>query len=94
MSINFKVAALALGVTSLFSAGQANAADCDGSVQQQRNGRTNQCYYLPTVSNGRVAVIVLAVAVGVMVIAVWALARMDALPAGQADEGKVHPVLR
>ena len=54
MSINFKVAALALGVASLFGAGPANAAGCDGSVQQQRNGRTIQCYYLPTVSNGRV----------------------------------------
>ena len=54
MSINFKVAALVLGVASLFGAGPANAAGCDGSVQQQRNGRTIQCYYLPTVSNGRV----------------------------------------
>jgi hypothetical protein len=54
MSINPKVAALVLGVASFFGAGQANAAGCDGSVQQMRNGRTVQCYYLPTVSNGRV----------------------------------------
>ena len=37
---------------SLLAAGQANAAGCDGSIQQTRNGRTIQCYYLPTVSNG------------------------------------------
>jgi hypothetical protein len=55
MSINFKVAALALGVASFFGAGQANAAGCDGSVQQMRNGRTIQCYYLSTVSNGRIS---------------------------------------
>jgi prepilin-type processing-associated H-X9-DG protein len=55
MSINFKVAALALGVASLFGAGQANAAACDGSVEQMRNGMTKQCYYLPTVSNGSVS---------------------------------------
>ena len=53
MSITLKAAALALGVASLFGAGTANAA-CDGSVQQMHNGRTVQCYYLPTVSNGRV----------------------------------------
>jgi len=52
MSVNFKIAALALGVASLFGAGQASAAGCDGSIQQTRNGRTVQCYYLPTVSNG------------------------------------------
>ena len=57
MSINFKAAALALGVASLFSAGQANAADCNRSEQLAawRTYRTVQCYYLPTVSNGRVA---------------------------------------
>jgi hypothetical protein len=55
MSIHFKAAVLALGVASLFSAGQANAAGCDGSVQQMRSGRTVQCYYLPTVTNGRIS---------------------------------------
>jgi hypothetical protein len=55
MSTNFKIAALAFGVASLFGAGQANAAACDGSWQQMRNGMTKQCYYLPTVSNGRVS---------------------------------------
>ena len=55
MSIRFKAAMLALGVASLFGAGQANAANCDGSVQQMRGGRTVQCYYLPTVSNGRIS---------------------------------------
>jgi len=55
MSINFKAATLALGVVSLLGAGQANAAGCDGSIQQTRSGRTIQCYYLPTVSNGRIS---------------------------------------
>lgn len=54
MSINPKAAALALVVASLFGAGTANAAECDGSVQTGFHGRTSQCYYLPTVSNGRV----------------------------------------
>ena len=54
MSINFKIAALALGVASLFT-GQANAAGCDGSIQPTRNGRTVQCYYLPTVTNNRIS---------------------------------------
>jgi hypothetical protein len=56
MSINFKTAVLALGVASLFGAGQANAADCNRSEQLAgwRMGRSVQCYYLPTVSNGRV----------------------------------------
>jgi hypothetical protein len=53
MSITLKAAALALGVASLFGAGTANAA-CDGSIQTGFHGRTTQCYYLPTVSNGRV----------------------------------------
>jgi hypothetical protein len=52
MSINFKIATLAVGVASLFGAGQASAAGCDGSIQQTRNGRTIQCYYLPTMSDG------------------------------------------
>jgi hypothetical protein len=54
MTINLKAAALALGVASLFGAGTANAA-CDGSVQTMHNGRTVQCYYLPTVTNGRIS---------------------------------------
>jgi len=56
MSINLKAAMLALGVASLFSAGQAIAADCRGSerIAAWRMGRSVQCYYLPTVSNGRV----------------------------------------
>jgi hypothetical protein len=53
MSINFKAAILAAGAVSLLGAGQASAA-CDGSIQQTRTGRTIQCYYLPTVHNGRV----------------------------------------
>lgn len=55
MSIHSKAAILAVGAVSLFGAGQANAAACDGTVQQMHNGRTIQCYYLPTVSNGRVS---------------------------------------
>lgn len=55
MSIHFKAATLVLGIASLFAAGQANAAACDGTVQQTRTGRTVQCYYLPTVSNGRIS---------------------------------------
>ena len=56
MSINLKAATLVLAVASLFSAGQANAADCNRSEQVAawRMGRSVQCYYLPTVSNGRV----------------------------------------
>jgi hypothetical protein len=55
MPINFKAAAmLAFGVATLLSAGQASAAVCDGTVQQTYRGRTVQCYYLPTVSNGRI----------------------------------------
>jgi len=54
MSIQFKAAMLAVAIASLFGAGQANAAACGGSVEQMRNGMTKQCYYLPTVSNGRV----------------------------------------
>jgi hypothetical protein len=55
MPINFKAAAmLAFGVATLLSAGQASAETCDGSVQTSVHGRTVQCYYLPTVSNGRV----------------------------------------
>ena len=53
MSITLKAAALALGVASLFVAGTANAA-CDGSVQTGFHGRTTQCWYVPTVSNGRI----------------------------------------
>jgi hypothetical protein len=55
MSIHFKSAMLALGVACLLGAGPANAAACDGSIQQTRSGRTIQCYYLPTVSNGRIS---------------------------------------
>jgi hypothetical protein len=53
MSINLKAATLAIAAASLFGAGAANAA-CDGSIQTGFHGRTTQCYYLPTVSNGRV----------------------------------------
>lgn len=52
MSITLKAAALALGVASLFGAGTANAAECDGSIQRLHNGRTVQCYYLPTMTDG------------------------------------------
>ena len=55
MPINFKAAALlAFGVATLLSGGQAQAETCDGSVQPGFHGRTRQCYYLPTVNNGRV----------------------------------------
>src|SRR4051794_15074948 len=55
MPIRFKaVAMLAFGVATLLSAGQASAETCDGSVQSNHRGITRQCYYLPTVSNGRV----------------------------------------
>jgi hypothetical protein len=54
MSITLKAAALALGMASLFGAGTANATVCDGTVQPTHMNRTYQCYYLPTVSNGRV----------------------------------------
>ena len=53
MSIILKVAALALGAVSMFGASAANAA-CDGSVQTGFHGRTTQCWYVPTVSNGRI----------------------------------------
>ena len=48
------IAAALVAITGALPLSPANAAGCDGSVQQQRNGRTIQCYYLPTVSNGRV----------------------------------------
>jgi hypothetical protein len=51
MSINIKAATFALGVASLFVAGQASAA-CDGRVRQARNNVTVQCYEVPTMSNG------------------------------------------
>jgi len=55
MLINFKAAAmLAFGTATLLSGGQAKADICDGTVQPDFRGRTRQCYYLPTVSNGRV----------------------------------------
>jgi hypothetical protein len=60
MSISLKIAALALGAASLFAAGQANAAYCDGTPHPApsrwapHSTTTVQCYYLPTVSNGRV----------------------------------------
>jgi hypothetical protein len=55
MPTHFKAAAmLAFGVASLLSAGQANASTCDGAVETNRLGTTRQCYYLPTVSDGRV----------------------------------------
>ena len=50
---SFAIAAAVI-VASLFGAGQASAAECDGTVQTGFHGRTTQCYYLPTVSNGRV----------------------------------------
>jgi hypothetical protein len=55
MSFILKTATLAVGVACLIGAGPANAADCDGSIQHLHNGRTIQCYYLPTVSNGRIS---------------------------------------
>jgi hypothetical protein len=55
MTTHFKAAAmLAFGVATLLSAGPASAETCDGTVQHNFRGITTQCYYLPTVSNGRV----------------------------------------
>jgi hypothetical protein len=55
MPTHFKAAAmLAFGVATLLSAGQANATTCNGTVETNRLGTTRQCYYLPTVSDGRV----------------------------------------
>jgi hypothetical protein len=54
MPTHFKAAAtLAFGVATLLGAGPANAA-CDGTVMRTYTGRTTQCYYLPTVNDGRV----------------------------------------
>jgi hypothetical protein len=61
MSNNKKLTAAALAAFAIaisFSSGPAAAATCDGSWQPVR-GRwgavvSSQCYYLPTVSNGRV----------------------------------------
>jgi hypothetical protein len=51
-----KSAALTLAVlTSAFGAVSASAATCDGSWSRAHGHRLEkQCYYLPTVSNGRV----------------------------------------
>lgn len=37
-----------------FGFGAANAATCDGSWSRDGHRLEKQCYYLPTVSNGRV----------------------------------------
>ena len=51
-----KSAALMLAVlASAFGAVSANAANCDGSWNRAHGHRLKkQCYYLPTISNGRV----------------------------------------
>jgi hypothetical protein len=51
----FAAAALAASLSALFGAMPAAATDssCDGTVRHYRSA-TVQCYYLPTVSNGRV----------------------------------------
>ena len=60
MSIRTKLGALALaalttGFALSFGSGQAAAATCgDGSWQRAPDGYQKKCYYLPTVSNGRV----------------------------------------
>jgi hypothetical protein len=56
MSIRINLAAAALAVTlaALSGQGSANAqARCNGTPHRTMGG-TIQCYYLPTVSNGRV----------------------------------------
>jgi hypothetical protein len=46
--------AFAVGLASLLAQGSAMAGPvCNGSVQKLERG-TTQCYYLPTVANGRV----------------------------------------
>ena len=50
--IKFAAAALAVGIVTSFIATPAAAA-CDGTVHHGWGGSV-RCYYLPTVSNGRV----------------------------------------
>ena len=45
-------AALASAIS--LGSGPASASGCDGTWMYSRNHRQVQCYYLPTVSNGRV----------------------------------------
>ena len=51
-----KLTALTFVLVSAVSlgAGAANAATCDGTWTTYGHGRQMQCYYLPTISNGRV----------------------------------------
>lgn len=55
---NFNAAALAFAVLASglsFGSASANAAACDGTWARSYGHRLEkQCYYLPTVSNGRV----------------------------------------
>jgi hypothetical protein len=55
---NFNAAALAFAVLASalsFGSASANAASCDGTWARSYGHRLEkQCYYLPTVSNGRV----------------------------------------
>jgi hypothetical protein len=53
-TIKFAAAALVAGLAASFGSGQAAAGQtCDGTVRHYPGGVV-QCYYLPTVSNGRV----------------------------------------
>jgi hypothetical protein len=53
-TIKFAAAALLAGLAASFGSGPAAAGQsCDGTVQLYPGGVV-QCYYLPTVSNGRV----------------------------------------
>jgi hypothetical protein len=55
IKIIFAAATLALAIASLSGQGQALAgSDCNGTVRHFVNG-TWQCYFLPTVENGRVS---------------------------------------
>ena len=54
LKLNLATAAFALAVASLFAQGSAVAqSSCNGQWQRTVHGNV-QCYYLPTVSNGRV----------------------------------------
>ena len=53
-TIKFAAAALIAGLAASFGSGEAAAGQtCDGTVRHYPGGVV-QCYYLPTVSNGRV----------------------------------------
>ena len=53
IKIALVTAALAVAASASFGSGQALADTCNGTWQQYGRAKV-QCYYLPTVSNGRV----------------------------------------